>query len=178
MLRPCPRESEVRQLLERGQWQAADATAPELRAHVAGCRSCGELVLVTQAFQQARAAAIAQARPASAGVLWWRAQLRRRNAAVERIGRPLLGAQIFAVAVNLALVVGFLVWQARNGADWLAWLQQLPQSVSFHFDTQWLGSLWSTDAASSGLGTLLLISALAVLALVGGVVVYLASEKQ
>lgn len=166
----CPREAEIKQLLERGQWPVAGT--PELRAHVDGCRCCRELVVVTQVFRQAWTSSMAAARPASSGVIWWRAQLRRRNAAVQRIGRPLLGAQIFAFAITLAVAVGFIVWQASQNAEWVTWLKQLPQSASLQ-----IGSLWSADPTGSGLMPLLLISAVAILALVGGVVVYFASEK-
>jgi hypothetical protein len=175
ILRTCPREKEVKELVERGQWPQVCAT--ELRAHVGGCRSCGDLVLVTAAFQEARTEAAGEARIGSPGVLWWRAQLRRRNAAVERIGRPILGAQIFALAVNVALAVGFVVRQARHGFAWLAWLKHLPQTAAAY-----LGSLWPTGLFGSGFGSLLtpmvMISAAATLALLGGAVVYLASEKQ
>jgi hypothetical protein len=171
MLRRCPREKEVKELLERGQWP--QACAPELRAHVSSCRSCGELVLVTSAFQKARIEAAGAAKLGSPGVLWWRAQLRRRNEAVERIGRPILGAQIFALAVNLVLAVAFVVWQARNGLAWLTRLEQLPQTATLH-----LGSLWSSAMLNFGLDWMVMIPALATLALLGGVVVYLASEKQ
>jgi hypothetical protein len=175
MLLTCPREKEVKELVERGQWP--QACAPELREHVDGCRSCAELALVTRAFQSARAEAAGAANPGSPGVLWWRAQLRRRNAALERIGRPILGAQIFALAVNLLLAVAFVVWQARHGLAWLTWLEQLPQTAALRLD-----SLWPSDLFGSGLSSVLtpmvMIPALATLALLGGVVVYLASEKQ
>lgn len=176
ILRPCPHEAEVKALVERGQWP--QASAPELRTHVSLCRSCGELVLVATAFQRARKQAVDEANICSPGLLWWRAQLRRRNAAVERITKPILSAHIFALAVNLAVVVAVAVWQARHGLAWLIWLQQLPRSISF----QWLSALWPADLFSSGMGSLLspmvLISAFAALALIGGVVVYFASEKQ
>jgi len=106
-LRPCSREKEVAELLERGGWP--QACAPDLRAHVSGCRSCGDLVLVTETFQRARAGAAGAARLASPEAIWWRAQLRRRNAAVERVGKPILGAQIFALAINLP---------GRRGRGW------------------------------------------------------------
>jgi hypothetical protein len=140
---------------------------------VDGCRCCGDLALVALAFQAARAEAFDAAKIGSPGVLWWRAQLRRRNAAVERIGRPILGAQIFALAVNLLLVVGFVVWQARHGLAWLTWLQQLPQTAPLHFDSGWFDSL-----LGGGWSPMVLIPAAATLALLGGVVVYLATEKQ
>ena len=174
-LSACSRDKDVKDLVERGQWP--QACLPELRAHVGTCRSCGELVLVATAFQRARAEAVGTAKLGSPGVLWWRAQLRRRNAAVERIGRPILGAQIFALAVYLFLAVGFVVWQARHGLAWLTRLEQFPQAAALH-----LGSLWPSELSGQGWSSVLtpmvIVPAAATLALLGGVVVYLASEKQ
>jgi len=171
ILSPCSREKEVAQFVALGQWP--QACTPELRAHVAACRSCGELVLVSTAFQHARADASSAAKLGSPGALWWRAQLRRRNAAVERVGKPILGAQIFALAIYFLAAVAFIVSQARHGLNWLSWLAQLPQPSSLH-----LNDLWSSMLVSPGWSLLVLIPALATLALLGGVVVYLASEKQ
>ena len=173
MLRTCPREKDVKELVELGQWSVAAATAPELRAHVASCRSCRELVVVTTAFQQARAEAAGAAKLGSPGLLWWRAQLRRRNAAVKRISSPILGAQIFALAVYLVLAAGFLMWQARSGFAWLTRLEGLPQATAVQ-----LGSLWTSTVSGSIWVPLVMISAVATLALLGGAVVYLSSEKQ
>ncbi|MGA2807266.1 MAG: hypothetical protein ABSE87_03975 [Terracidiphilus sp.] len=170
-LRPCPCEKEVSELLARGQWPGN--CVPELRAHVSGCRSCRDLVLLTETFRRTRAETLGAARLASPGALWWKAQLRRRNAAVERVGKPILSAQIFALAINLCLVVGLLAWQARRGLGWLTWLEQLPQATTLH-----LGKLWPSALLNSGLSLTVLIPAAATLALLSGVVVYLASEKQ
>jgi hypothetical protein len=171
-IRPCSRESEIKALLNLGAWP--HACPPELRAHVETCASCGDLVLITVAFKKARADAAAKATVGSSGALWWRAQLRRRNAAVERIGKPILGAQIFALSINLMLALGFVVSQARHGLGWLSWLERLPQARTLHLEVLWPAALFD-----SGWSLYLLIPALATLALVGGVVVYLAaSEKQ
>jgi hypothetical protein len=175
-LRSCPREAEVKALVERGQWP--QACAPELRTHVDNCRSCSELALVTAAFQRARNQALGRAQLGSPGLLWWRAQLRRRNAAVERISRPILTAQIFALAVNLVVAVAVAVWQARHGLAWLTWLQQLPHSIS----TQWMGAFVPTNLFDSAAGSLMspmaFIFAISALALIGFVVVYFATERQ
>lgn len=174
-LRSCLREKEVSELVERGQWP--QASPAELRDHVRGCRGCGDLVLVASVFQRERKEAVAAASPgsmssSSAGALWWRAQLRRRRAALERIERPLLGAQIFALAVCLAAALGFAGFEARHGVAWLTWLEGLPQAATAQF----------ADLSSSGLlgsgWTWLLLAAAATLALLGGVVAYLASEKR
>jgi hypothetical protein len=171
ILKPCSREKEVDELLRRGLWSAA--CTPDLRAHVSACRSCGDLVLVTETFLRARAETANAAQVSTPAALWWRAQLRRRNAAVERIGKPILGAQIFALAVNLFIVVAFLAYQARNGMGWLSWLEQLPEAYSLHLD-----NLGQSALLNPGWSLMVLIPALATLALLGGVVVYLASERQ
>ena len=170
-LSACSREKEVKELAELGQWPQAGGT--ELRTHVDGCRSCRDLVLVATAFQKARAEAVCAAKLGSPGLLWWRAQLRRRNAAVERISRPILGAQIFALAVYLVLAAGFLMWQARSGFGWLTRLEGIPQATAVQ-----LGSLWTSAVSGSFWTPLVMISAIATLALLGGAVVYLSSEKQ
>ena len=168
---PCSRESEVTDMAARGHWP--QACAPELRTHIGACPACADLILVLCAFQSARADAVSTAKVGSAGAIWWRAQLRRRNAAVERIGKPILGAQIFALAVNLLLVGGCIVSQATHGIQWLPWLEQLPQSQSLHFEVLWPSALFS-----AGWSFTVLIPVLATLALVGGVAVYLVSERQ
>ena len=164
----CPREAEVTELLGRGQWP--QASSDELRAHVAGCRACREAVLVREAFGRERIQAAGEARLESPGVLWWRAQLRRRNAAIERIGRPLVGAQVFAWAVCLAAAGLYFLWQARRGFDWFAWLGEVPRALH-------LGALVPAAWGDSPWGMWLALS-VAMLALMGGVIVYLASEKR
>ena len=171
ILSPCPHEKEVAELLRRGQWPAA--CPPELRAHLSACRACRDLVLVTEIFQNARSVASGTARIGTPGALWWRAQLRRRNEALMRVRKPLLGAQIFALAVNLLLAGGFLAFLAKDGVQWLSWLEQIRQTQGSFF-----GSLWPSTLFSSGWNLMVMIPVLATLAMLSGVVVYLASERQ
>jgi hypothetical protein len=109
--------------------------------------------------------------------LWWRAQLRRRNAAVQRIRRPLLGAQMFAFAVAVVLLGGTLMYEAIHGMPWMAavgaWFASLKQSPAFRLD-----ALWSSASAQSNASFLYLLPGAAMLLLLGGVVVYVATEKQ
>jgi len=175
-LTSCPYEKEVRQLMARGQWP--DACPAELRTHVSGCRACGDLVLVSGAFQHARAESVAAARPVAPAVLLWRAQLRRRNAAMERVSRPLLGAQIFACAVALFAAAGFAGFEARNGVAWFTlsywhdWFVQLPQAAMAQWDSLSPGAL-----AGPGWTWMVLALAVAMLVLLGGAAVYFATDK-
>ena len=165
----CAREQEVTALLDRGHWP--EACTDELRGHVSGCRACRELVLVKQAFGSERIKAAGEARLEAPGVIWWRAQLRRRNAALERIERPFLGAQIFALAVCLAAATVYVFSLTRRGFDWLAWLGDLPRA--FHF-----GSLLTDSAGKSSWEIWLTVSIAAMVAVMGGLIVYAASEKR
>lgn len=170
-IRTCPLETELRDLIANGQWPLA--ASPDLLAHSANCRSCADLVLVANAFQSARAATTSTARLIPPGILWWRAQLRRRNEAVEQLARPLLSAQIFALAVALLAGAGFAASQARSGVAWLTWLQALPQSTMFQWNQ--LRSTFTVDPPWS-LVTLILV--LGTFMLLAGLAVYLATDRQ
>jgi len=161
----CAREREVTDLLHRGYWP--QACPPELKAHVEACRICADLVLVTGTLQGARRQSAELPRLQPAGAIWWRAQLRRRNAAIERVTKPILGAQLFALAVARVVAAVVVVWQADN---WRPWIAELPRALH-------LEALIPTSLLNSG-GTLWIVPVLAMLALLSGVVVYLASEKQ
>lgn len=173
-LRPCPHEPEIADLLRRGHWP--QASSPDLRAHAEQCSACRQRVLLTQAFTRERAAAAGAARLESPGVLWWRAQLRRRNAALARISRPILGAQVFAVAVALIAAAAFFASQARQSLGWFAWIwtawvADIPRAL--HFKT-----LLPPSVESIPVGAWVLPALLAVLALIGGAAAYAASDKR
>jgi hypothetical protein len=169
----CSREKELADVLAKGQWP--HACPDELHSHVADCRSCADLVLVAGVFQNARNRSVASANLPSPGVLWWRAQLRRRNAAIERVGKPILFAQVFALSIVLLLGLGLAVSQARHGLNWLSWLDRFPQLQFGSFDLQ---VLLPNTLFNSGWSLTLLIPVLATVAVLGGVAVYLASEKR
>lgn len=165
--RSCPYEKEVARALKDGHWP--DGCTAELRAHVASCGSCGDLVLVTQAFQEARNESAHQPSSGSPSLLWWRAQLRRRNAASEQINRPITIAQTFAFIVTVLVAIAFVATQYQHGLRWGTWWSEAVVWRALH----------SLSIGSALLETrlLLLVPSLAALALLGGLVVYLVSEK-
>lgn len=164
----CGCERELGEMLAGGQWP--DGCTPELRAHVEGCKACSERVTVTRALRRERAVAAGAARLESPGAIWWRAQLRRRNAAIERIGRPILGAQIFAVAVALIAATAFFASQAKQSVGWFAWIAEIPWSLH-------LEALVPSALQNDSAGPWLLIALLAVVALIGGFAAYASSDK-
>jgi hypothetical protein len=165
--RSCGYENELAQALKDGHWP--EGCGPELRAHVHACGKCGDLVLVTQTFQQARSESEKAAPCGPPSLLWWRAQLRRRNAAAERVSRPIKIAELFALFVYGFVGVVLVATQYRHGLRWASWWSELAPSRAFHFLPAGSGQVdWNL---------LLLISGFGVLALLSGLVVYLASEK-
>jgi hypothetical protein len=162
----CPRAKELEAALRSGHWPGA--ASDELRGHVAGCRLCAETALLTQAFRGDRGRAAGEARLEPAGAIWWRAQLRRRNAALEKIGKPILGAQLFAVAVSLLAAVVLL---ALQGASWLAGLVDFPRAL--HLEVLLPASLSTFDGRFW-----LLVPILAALAVVSGVLACVGSEQK
>jgi hypothetical protein len=164
--RTCTYEKEVRRALKDGHWPAG--CLPELREHVQQCASCSDLVLVTEAFQQARKRA-SQEVPQTSNLLWWRAQLQRRRAVAEQVSRPITVAQTFAWAVSVLAAVVFAISQYHHGLRWANWWSEVAPLRLFH--------LAPTAAQNLDWNLFLLIPTISALALVGGVVVCLVSEK-
>jgi anti-sigma factor RsiW len=152
--RTCSRLDEVRRALAQGHWP--DACAAGLRAHVERCAHCANEILITTHLQRARTEALATARPGASNLLWLKAQARRRNAALERIGRPLAAAQAFAFVVILAAIAGIIAVHWHSLAD---------RASSF---TATLGD-WGLAPIMLGIGILTMLGCLAA---------YLRAERQ
>jgi len=165
--RNCTYEKEILQALKDGNWP--HGCTAELRAHAGACATCGDLVLVSEAFQQARNEAMKQATAGSAGLLWWRAQLRRRNAAAEKITRPITIAHTFAFIVTLLFAGIFAAWQYGHGLRWGTWWTEETLARTLH--------LLSNGPAMLQGNLVLLVAPLGALALLGGLVLYLVSAK-
>jgi hypothetical protein len=91
--------------------------------------------------------------------------------------RPLWGAQVFAFAMTVLILVGVLGYAEAHGLHWLSgfasWLSSLGQSSAFHFEV-----LWPFLAHPPSVSYSYLVSGAVMLVLFGGVALYLASEKQ
>ena len=163
--RSCSYEKEITQALKDGHWP--DGCAPELRGHVAQCAGCRDLVVVTEAFRAAKNESSCQMPAGAAGLLWWRAQLRRRNAAAEQVSRPITVAQTFAWLVVLLVSSLFAASQYSRGLQWSAWGQSSWRVLH----------LLSAGLSNFDWNLALLIPMIGGLAILSGLVVYLVSEK-
>jgi len=170
-LKFCSREEEAAAALLDEGW--SDANDSELRAHIDECPHCMDVVLVAQALRQARIETARAATLPASGVLWWRAQIRRRSGAFERATRPI------AVVEKLALVavaLGFAclaAWQWNQISDWVLQLTYLARP-----NTSLLDTLWTPFSGVGGWILASLIVSLGALALFGGLAIYLLVEKE
>ena len=162
----CAREKDLAEMLRAGHWPAA--CGEELREHVRGCRKCSDMVLVGEAMRSARMRS-AGPRMDAAGVIWWRAQLRRKTAAMQAISRPMLGAQVFAMSLALVAVVGLLVMELRRHP-----LLQVAATID-HAGSAWVQSLGMGSLLGGG-ALMALVAGMIVMA--GGFAVYVAFDRR
>ncbi len=106
MTRECHWSSDVVAAAVAGELShAADS---ELRRHLAECEPCRDLALVVSALRSERDRARREAPAPSAGLVWWRAELRERQEAARRATAPVTLVHAAAlVAVLIVAVVSF-----------------------------------------------------------------------
>jgi hypothetical protein len=167
-LRSCPRRNELIDLLSQGAWP--QAAPEELAGHVAGCPACrAEAELVT-GLHRLRAQSVAQPHLPTASQIWWRAQLRRRREAGERLQRPFFGAQLFALTVLLAAATGLLVWLEATTKSLAGWPAELAQALH-------LGALLPEPLSHSGMAWLPVLAVVAAAAAASSLAYYAIARR-
>lgn len=164
----CPREPEVVAAIRSGRWPMA--CEPALRRHLDECERCADTVLIAAALRQNRAEAIQAAPLVSPGLLWWRAQLLRRQKAIEQVAKPISVAGTLALITSIIAVIGLVVGQRSQLTDWFSSVTDFP-----HWDAFWVSGSWMQAGT---LSVALLIISGGTLGLLGGFVVYLAIQRE
>jgi hypothetical protein len=152
----CSQQQKVAAAIQAGQWP--EGCDPALCAHVESCLICSDEAMLAQAFRQSHSAALQQPQLPSAGILWWRAQLRRKNADLERMIHPVAVAEKIAVVFVALIVVALVGWQHEQMAVWAS-------------------SIWGPLATMAQVPGLLLIGGMMLLVF-GGFAVYLLKAKE
>jgi hypothetical protein len=115
----CAREQEIVDAIATGRWpHGCDGSLP---AHASSCETCRDVVAVAVALHEDECAAQREARLPSAGLVWWRAQIRARADAARVAERPITVAQGIAgaCAVGLACGLAGAAWQSLRHFQWL-----------------------------------------------------------
>lgn len=125
----CPREQDVINAIVTARWP--DRCDESLSGHVAECDVCRELVEVTSVMRLDRDGLHEEMSLPSAGQVWWRAAIRARLEASQRVAQPLswlFGVSV-ACAVGLVVAVVQLLWSPMQVAwgssslsSWTTWL--------------------------------------------------------
>lgn len=152
----CSQQERVAAAVLAGQWP--DGCDSELRSHAETCETCRDLALVAQTIRQSRHAALQAPQIPSSGLLWWRAQIRRRNAAIERMTQPIAIAEKVAVLMVLLAAIALIAWQH----------QQL---------TTWFSSVWGPLSNAAQMPGLLMLG-VGTLVIFGGFAAYLLRAKE
>jgi len=98
----CSREREVAEAIAAGRWH--DRFCEDLRQHVSNCSICKDAALLAEVLQEDYTSAKFEARVPSAGLVWWRAEMRARQEAVRAAAKPIKVAE--AIGGACALGVG------------------------------------------------------------------------
>ena len=108
----CRREQDVLDAVAAGRWP--DRCHEELRAHVAGCAICADVVEIARAFRDEHDVAWSTAQVPPSGRVWWRAEMRARHEAARRATQPITFVQGVAGACAAGIVAALigLVWPA------------------------------------------------------------------
>jgi hypothetical protein len=125
----CSREQDVLDALSARRWpERCDA---DLRAHVASCAICADLVDVATALLEDHEVAWHDALVPPSGVVWWRAQLRAREEAARAAARPLAFIQGVAASVAVWLVLALVrAVPPAYLSTWRAWVMGLVPDIT------------------------------------------------
>ena len=130
MTTQCEREQDVLDAVGSGRWPGR--CDEELRAHLNACPVCSDLADVAAAVVVDRDAASNEACVPSAGIVWWRAQLRAREDAARAAGRPLAFIQGVAASVALWLIVSLVrALPVEYLAEWRTWISSALPHITF-----------------------------------------------
>jgi hypothetical protein len=124
----CERESEVVEAVRR------DYFSDELRGHVRSCSICAETQPVAQMLMQSASLLSVEQTPSAAGLVWRRAEARKREIALKRAARPLIFMRVLSVAY-VVLTAGWLLrsfW--RSGS-----MERISGWRGLQDETAWLG---------------------------------------
>jgi hypothetical protein len=170
----CYQEEEIAKLTKTGRWpQDAD---PKLVAHAAKCSRCREALFAVQMLQQLRASDVRQAHVGSPGALWWRAQLHRRNAAVEGMAKPLVWAEHLAFIGMLCIAAGIAFQQWTPIRHWFSSLKVAGENPFFYSAINWF--LTINENSMTSLVMLAGLVGLAAIVCVGGLTLFLSDRSQ
>jgi hypothetical protein len=108
----CRYETEILDAVASGRWP--DRLDAELRDHVSSCGICSEVAMVSALYRDEYASAMDQVRVPTAGLVWWKAELRARREAVRVASRPITLVTGIAGAGTIAVLAALLLGYSKQ----------------------------------------------------------------
>jgi hypothetical protein len=105
----CGREQDVLDAVRCGRY------SDELRAHTNECALCLDTMEVATVLREDLEGSLPDARVPSAGLVWWRAEIRSRQEAMRTVARPITWVQAFGGACLAGAGIAVL----SRGWPWL-----------------------------------------------------------
>ena len=102
----CQREAEILDAVASGRWP--DRAGDELSTHATTCSICSELAMVATIYRGDYSAALEDSHVPSAGLVWWKSELRARREAVRVASRPITVVQGIAGASVIGVLIALL----------------------------------------------------------------------
>jgi hypothetical protein len=124
-VKECVREHEIVEAITSGRWP--EACDPDLRSHAGTCPICREVILVASALHEERDSAVAGSGIPSAGLVWWRAELRARREAVRAVERPMKWVHSLAAASAAGVAVALIGGMLPSVREMLTTFTNLPE---------------------------------------------------
>ena len=130
MTRECVRAADVLAAMTAGR--EPGLANEELRQHADACESCREMVTVVSALRGERDRVRRTTTVPSAGLIWWRAQLRQRQQAALKATAPVTAVHAVAIiaAAVLAVVLATSVAPFVGMPSLSSWVPQVPSAAS------------------------------------------------
>ena len=150
-MKTCAQQREVVQAMRAGHWP--HGVSSDLREHVASCSQCADEACLLFAFAMARENAMRATPSQSAGLLWWKAQLRRRQETMERLERPGRAIPAITISASVLLLTAVLI-TAWKRLDWSRLITQFTSGSS----NAWILAVVAAALCGFAVATVLFIS--------------------
>jgi hypothetical protein len=135
----CPRELEVLDAIASSRWP--NRLNEDLERHVEGCVFCKELGLVAEALRVDFSSAIEQARVPTAGLVWWRAEIRARQDSLRTASRPITLAHYIGVGCASIVALTLLTLVDFSSLTSFSFISLIPDSMPMPLVFGTLGAL-------------------------------------
>jgi len=143
---PCEREPEVMEAVQSGRLE-------ELRSHISACPACADLVVVLESFQKEGQLPPDDVRLPTAGLVWFKSQLRARREATEEALKPVSVAEKVAYTSVLAGLIAALAWEWPQFGKWFGGIDLLGSVSEYKFQGLMPGFLHLQSGFALGIGT-------------------------